>query len=293
MPSGELEFMYEAHFGLRGGPFGSTPDPRRYYAAGGHEAALATLGQALADGEALALLSGDAGLGKTLLCHCLLGRAGAARCAFVTNSHLADRAALFQGVQYELGLPYQGRTEQELRLALTDDLLTHAADHGPTLLVVDDAQHLSADLLEELRLLLNLEGPQGRALQVVLAGQPGLLATLEAPALASLRQRLAARARLEPLTAEEAADYLLHHLRAVSDSPAQLLTGEALEILAKGARGVPRLLSQSAHQALALACRAGAREVDAEAALEALAALGLEAVEEAEQGTPAWLPRSA
>ncbi len=215
-------------------------------------------------------------------------RYGDGRSAFVTNSHLPDRAALFQAILYDLALPYAGRGEQELRLALTDDLLSHCADKGPTLLVIDEAHHLAPDLLEELRLLSNLEGGEGRALQIVLAGQPAILETLARPELASLRQRLLERTSLSPLAPAEAADYLLHHLRAVRDRPEQILTEETLEVLARGTCGVPRLLNQAAHRALALAHTAGAEVVDAEAAVEALVLLGLDdAATEAGQGDAA------
>ena len=145
------------------------------------------------------------------------------------------------------------------------------------MLVVDKAQHLDADLLEELRLLANLEAPGGRALQVVLVAQPSLLETLARPELAALRQRLAVRVELGPLSLEEAADYLLHHLRSAGARPEDVFADEAVEMLARGCRGVPRLLNQAAHKALALAASADVETVDVEAALEALAALGLEA----------------
>src|SRR5262249_35287018 len=120
----------------------------------------------------------------------------------------------------------------------------------------------------------------GRALQVVLVALPAILDTLARPELASFRQRLAARACLTPLAPAEAADYLLHHLRAATDRPEHLLTEETLEVLARGTGGVPRRLNQASHRALALACSAGAVTVDAEAALEALAILGLDATAE-------------
>jgi type II secretory pathway predicted ATPase ExeA len=274
--------MYESHFGLRERPFRSVPDGSRYYPATGHEEALARLLEGLAGEEGLLLLTGDPGLGKTLLCHCLLQRAGDLRSAFVTNSHLPNRVALFQAILYELSLPHEGRSEQELRLALTDDLLTHCAEHGPTLLLVDEAQHLAPDLLEELRLLANLEGGQGRALQIILVAQRRLLDTLNRAELTSFRQRLAVRAALEPLPPAEAADYLLHCLRVAGGRPEQIFSGEGLEVLARGSGGVPRLLNQAAHRALVLAHGAGAEQVDAEAALEALVLLGL-AAEEGEE----------
>jgi type II secretory pathway predicted ATPase ExeA len=154
------------------------------------------------------------------------------------------------------------------------------------LLVCDEAQHLSADLLEELRLLGNLETRQGKAVLVLLASLPEIGQMLKRPELAVLSQRLAARATLGSLAVPEAADYLVHHLRLAGGRPEQIITDEALEILAQAARGVPRLLNQAAHQALALACTAGAEQVDAEAALEAIARLGLELEPPAEASLP-------
>jgi type II secretory pathway predicted ATPase ExeA len=268
--------MYETHFGLAQRPFRNTPDGAWYYPATGHEQALALLTRCVADDEGLALLTGAAGTGKTLLGHCLLERLGEdVVSAFLTNSHVPDRAGLLQAILYDLALPYAGLAEQELRLALTDFLLENYGTGRRTVLVVDEAQHLAADALEELRLLGNLEGRRGKALQVVLIAQPSILETLEKPGLSSFRQRLAATAVLEPLGVHEAADFVVHQLRLAGGRPEELVTEEALGILARGSGGVPRLLCRAAHQALRLAHAAGAATVDAEAALEALNLLGL------------------
>jgi general secretion pathway protein A len=228
------------------------------------------------------LLSGAPGTGKTLLCHGLLERLGPdVTSAFVTNGRAGSRVGLLQAVLFELSQPYEGRAEAELRLALNDFLLKNYAAGRKAVLIVDEAHLLDADQLEELRLLGNLEAPSGKAAQVVLSAQPALLDTLRRPELASLGQRLAVRAALEPMNVEEAADYLVHQLRVAGGDPHDVIVEEALELLARGTKGVPRLLNQAAHQALTLACAAGADVVDAEAALEALAALGLEVPEEA------------
>jgi type II secretory pathway predicted ATPase ExeA len=276
--------MYESHFGLRHRPFRSTPDGSCFYPASGHEDALAQLQRGLEDEEGLLLLSGEPGLGKTLLCQCLLERLGTnTRIASLTNGHIPDRVALLQSILYELGKAHSGSSEHLLRLALTDALLNHCGDGGTTLLLVDEAHHLGGDLLEELRLLANLESAQARAVQVILVAQPGIYQTLSFPALASLRQRLAVHPSLEPLGPAEAADYLLHHLRLATDRPERVIDPEALELLALGTRGVPRLLNQAAHRALMLACSASGKQVDAEAALEALWMLGLK-VEDSSDG---------
>ena len=281
--------MYETRFGFRKRPFPATADRRAYYPATSHERALALLTRALDDGDALALLTGAPGTGKTLLCHCLLERLGdGAVTALLTNSHFASRSALLQAILYDLSLPYEGASEQELRLRLTDFLLTTYRGGRHTVILVDEAQHLGPDLLEELRLLGNLEGESGRAVQIVLVGQASLLETLRLSELEAFSQRVPARARLEPLGVAEGIDYLLHHLRGAGGRPERIITEDSLELLAQQTGGVPRLLNQAAHQALALADAADAGLVDAEAALEALAQLGLDAGDE-----PAELPAAS
>jgi len=258
MAEGEVITMDATRFGLRRRPFPATPDPACYYPSDGHERALAQLLQSLADGEGVVLLTGAPGVGKTLLIHCLLERLGPdTATAFLTNGHFRGVGGLLQTILYDLSLPYEGRGEQEMRLTLTDHLLKHfAAEQKAVVLIVDEAQHLDADLLEELRMLANLEAPGGRAVQVVLVGQPSLMENLRRPELAALRQRIAARAELGAMSLEEAADYLLHHLRSAGVRPEDLFADEAVELLARGALGVPRLLNQAAHKALALAAQA-------------------------------------
>jgi general secretion pathway protein A len=270
-------------FGLERRPFRTTPDAASYYAATGHEQALARLHQAIDDDEGLALLTGEPGTGKTLLCHRLIELLGPdVATAFLTNSHCRDRAGLLQALLYDLSLPYLSRGEQELRLALTDYLLKNFGAGKRALFLIDEAQHLTPDLLEELRLLGNLEAKHGKAVQIILIAQPTLGKTLRLPELASFGQRLLVRCKLEALDVHEAADFLYHQLRLAGGRPEQILSGEAAELLARATRGVPRLLNQAAYQALALAQDAGCHYVDAEAAIEALALLGLD-VEEGDE----------
>src|SRR5262245_53448906 len=116
-PRGERS-MYEAYFGLRRRPFRSTPDSDAYYPATAHEQAAERLLRAVREDEGLALLTGPPGTGKTLVCHALLERLGPeVSSAFLTNSHVGDRRALLQSILFDLSLPYEGKTEQELRLA--------------------------------------------------------------------------------------------------------------------------------------------------------------------------------
>lgn len=268
--------MYEGHFGLRFRPFRPSPDSETYYPATSPERAIDRLQRGLADDEALLVLTGEPGLGKTLLCHCLLERLGDnVTTAFLTHGHVTGRAGLLQAILFDLSQPYEGRSEQELRLGLTEFLLKNFSSGKRAVFVVDEAHHLTSECLEELRLLANLESRRGKAVQIVLVGQSTLLDTLRRPELVALAQRTAVRARLETLPLDEAADYLVHQIRSAGGRPDSIFTDEALEVLARGAAGVPRFLNQAAHSALLMAYSAGATLVDAEAAVEALSTLGL------------------
>jgi len=268
--------MYIAHFGLSQRPFSPTADTANYYPATTHELALARLRQALALEEGLAVLTAESGMGKTLIAHRLLDQLDADRLAlFVTNTHFGSPAGLFQTLLFDLGQPYEGRSEHELRLLVTEQLLQSYQEGRPALLVIDEAHHLSPVLLEELRMLGNLETREGKVLQTVLAGLPLLAESLARPINAAVKQRLRVQVELQPLDQHESADYIAHLARAVSKQPAKLFTDEAIELLARSCRGVPRLLNQAADLSLQLAASAEMQCVDAEPVLEALEQLGL------------------
>ncbi len=273
--------MYVAHFGLRHRPFRPTPDPGSYYPATGHESALQHVQQALSDGEGLILLTGEPGSGKSLLAALLVERlADQAACIYLTNGHLAGPADLFQAILYDLGEPYDGKSEQELRLSVTDGVLKRFAEGKRTILLLDEAHHLPPGVLEEVRQLGNLETRDGKAVQAILFALPEIEATLSRPELRAFRQRLTVKVVLERLPTEEAADYLVHHLRIAGARPEALVSDEAVELIAKASSGLPRVINQATHLALALTCQAGEGRMDAEGALEALTRLGLEAAEE-------------
>jgi type II secretory pathway predicted ATPase ExeA len=263
-----------SQFGLKFRPFGTGPDPAGYFPAPDHEDTLAALTQALGDLEPYVVLTGEPGLGKTLLAHLAVKQLGDdVAVAFVTNCHFERRADLLQAILHDFGQPYAGRPEQELRLALTDFVLQYHIDGRRTLVVLDEAQTLTADMLEEVRLLGNLETPAGRAVQVLLVGQPELLEALARPESAVLSQRLCTRLAAMPFGLRDSAEYIAFQVSRAGGDPASIMTDEAMEVLARGCRGVPRLLNQAAAATLKLAARAEQDTADAETATEALAGL--------------------
>lgn len=282
-----------AHFGLRSRPFRSSPDTQFYYSATAHEAALADLSHGFEREEPFLLLTGATGMGKTLLLHRFLEMIPeTVQSVYLSNPRCGSRSELLQAILFELNLPYEGRSEQELRLSLTDALLREFQNGGRTLIVVDEAHHLSHDLLEELRLLTNLDGKQGKAVQVLLSAQPELLKQLNAPTMHSLRQRIATRPHLEPLGPEECHDYLRHQVRIAGGRPEKIFSEEGLQILTDVSRGIPRLLNQLATMSLQLASAMKVRQIDAEFGMEAASRLGLEIPEGEASEVPVGLVES-
>lgn len=280
--------MYEKYFGFHRRPFTLTADAPSCYPATAHEDAYRQLLQAIRRGEGFLVISAPAGMGKTFLARRLLNQLdGEMGLIWLNNTHFADISGMYQAMLYDCGLPYHGQSEQELRLRLTDHVLKSYQEGQRTLLVIDEAHHLRQGQMEELRLLGNLETRQGLVMQVLLIGQPLLLETLKRPKLASLAQRIGVAVRMEPLDVHEAVDYLVHHMRAAGGKPERVVLDEALEVLARGTGGVPRLLNQAAHLALQFAHEAGQIPLDAEAAIEALHELGLPTPPEEE---PALVP---
>jgi type II secretory pathway predicted ATPase ExeA len=200
------------------------------------------------------------------------------------NAHAERPADLLQAILFDLGKPYQGLCEQELRLAVTGHLLDAAAGGFPTVLVIDEAQHLSLAALEELRMLGNLETRQGAVAFAVLVAQPVLRDALHRTSYALCADRVAIRCAIEALTPEESASYLRHQVCAAGGDPAKVLADDAITLLTSACAGVPRVLNRAAGLAFELGAEAGAEVMVVEAALESLGRLGIAPPDE-DEGT--------
>lgn len=246
--------MYEKFFGFHSRPFASTADATTYCPLPSHEDALALLECCVRDGEGMGVMLGPAGSGKTLLCRVLLDSIHSSHAAiWIASIHRGSVRSLLQAILFDLSIGYEGLDEQEMRLRLTQFLMERYGRRQHTLLVVDEAQNLSAEQIEELRLLTNLEGRQDRAAQVLLVGQAPLGERMDRPEMLAARERIAAVARLRPFNLEETIEYVRARVAragAVADS---IFTADALTEVHLRAGGIARRINQLCHRALLLA----------------------------------------
>ncbi len=243
--------MYTQYFRLEGRPFSIAPDPRFLYLSERHREALAHLLYGLEQGGGFVQLTGEVGTGKTTLCRAFLEQLPShVDVAFIVNPRLDERE-LLASICDELGVEHPGETAglRQLVDSLNRHLLDSHAQGRRTVLVVDEAQNLSTAVLEQIRLLTNLETPREKLLQIVLIGQPELKALLERQDLRQLAQRITARYHLEPLDRDETRAYIRHRLR-VCGTAEPLFTQGAMDEAWRLTGGIPRLINVLCDRAL-------------------------------------------
>ena len=246
--------MYASFFGLKQSPFSIAPDPRYLYMSERHREALAHLLYGVQGGGGFVLLSGEIGAGKTTVCRCFLEQVPlGCQVAYIFNPQLTV-IELLQTVCDEFGIvvvPGTGSaTVKTFVDALNAHLLAAHAQGRHCVLIIDEAQHLSAEVLEQLRLLTNLETSERKLLQIMLIGQPELRSLLAAPGLEQLAQRVIARYHLGPLSAAETAAYVAHRLAVAGLSGAMPFDPAALRRIHRLTGGVPRRISLLCDRAL-------------------------------------------
>jgi general secretion pathway protein A len=270
--------MYTAFYGLREKPFSLTPDPRYLFLSTSHREALAHVLYGLEQGEGFIAITGEVGTGKTTLCRTLLQRLrGDTEIAFVFNPTLTGKQ-LLSAICNDFGLATAGRTRAQLNDQLNQFLLETNRRGRRALLIVDEAQDLAAETLEELRLLSNLETTTSKLIQILLFGQPELDEKLDSRQLRQLRQRISVRSHLHPMSARETREYVRHRLAVAASEPRELFRGAALREVQRRSRGIPRLVNLLCERALLAGYAEGAARVEARhvtrAALEILARRG-------------------
>jgi general secretion pathway protein A len=261
--------MYARHFGLRAEPFGLTPDPAFLYLSPGHREALAAVQCGLVDRRGFVTLVGEVGTGKTTLLYSLLGRLGPEiNVAFI--GYTAQRfEELLSAALKDLGSRSRATSKRGLLSAFNTHLQRQSGEGRTVAIVIDEAQNLSDEAFEELRLLSNFETYTQKLVQIVLVGQPELQDRLRQPHLRQLRERVSVRAIINPLSPAEMERYIGHRLERVGGSLA-LFSTAALRMIVRRAQGIPRRANILCHSALLFAYGSDARIVTPEIARKAI-----------------------
>jgi general secretion pathway protein A len=235
--------MYEAFYGFREKPFSLLPDPDFLYLSKKHRMALTMLEYGLLNQAGFSVITGEVGTGKTTLIRKLLRHMDhALTVGLISNSQCGSFEELLRWILFSFEVEYRGKEKVELYQTLVEFLVKTYGERRRAVLIIDEAQHLTPELLEELRMLSNLNADKHQVLQLILVGQPGLRDLLREPSLDQFAQRVAVDYHLAALDVEETTQYIRHRLGVVGGDPA-LFSDGGCERIWRFSRGVPRLIN--------------------------------------------------
>ena len=253
--------MYETFYSFREKPFSLLPDPAFLFLARQHSTALAVLEYGLVNQAGFTVVTGEIGCGKTTLIRHVLNSLG----QDITVGLLSNtqRGELLQWVLMAFGLDYRGKEKVALYETFLEFIIDEYAKNRRTVLIIDEAQNLGVDALEELRMLSNVNADKDQVLQLILVGQPELRATLSRPGLIQFAQRVAVDYFLVPLESEQIGSYIRHRLEIAGGDPA-LFKPEACQLVYHHSGGIPRLINLLCDTALVYGYAAGKQKIDVE-----------------------------
>ncbi len=235
--------MYASFFGFKCKPFQLTPDPEFLFMSRVHRRALTYLNYGVKDNYGFILLTGEIGTGKTTVIRALLKQIPQdIKVARVTNTKVSSEQ-LISMINEDFGIDTKDKGKTRMLSDLTDFLIKQYAEGGRSVLIIDEAQNLTADLLEEVRLLSNLETDKTSLLQIILIGQPELNVTLSRPELEQLRQRIAINAYISHLNRGELENYIMHRLKVAGNADGIGFEEGAMDAIYEFSKGVPRLIN--------------------------------------------------
>jgi len=255
--------MYLSFYNLTEFPFNITPDPRFLYFTAHHREAYDHLMYGIKGRKGFIELTGEVGSGKTTLCRAVLAELGKEmETALILNPSLTE-TQLLKAMLNDFGIEVRGRDRLDYIERLNEFLLRKNREGANVALLIDEAQDLSPQVMEQVRLLSNLETDQHKLIQIVLCGQPELQKRLERPELRQLRQRITVRYRIPPLTLEETALYIRHRLAVAGSDGSVVFEPDAVREVHRYARGTPRLINAVCDNALLAGYVDGTRTIDA------------------------------
>jgi general secretion pathway protein A len=268
---------YEPFFGFSEPPFSLAPNPRFLFESASYASALGQIAYAVERREPLIVVMGEIGTGKTLLCRTVIQRLGRKTFVSVINDPQLERDDLLKLILQDFGVISRDRsrltatTRHDLVHALQEYLASLAPLQAHAVVIIDEAQHLHPDVLEQIRLISNINDELGPLLQIILVGQPDLEAVLQRPELQQFRQRISRRVRLAPLAGEELDQYIAHRLAVAAgdrlQSPAGatgvIFTPDAMQAVSELSRGIPRVVNILCDRALEAAYAQWLRTIDA------------------------------
>ncbi len=263
--------MYHQFYGFNEPPFTITPNSRFFFSSSKHMEALSTLVYAITERKGFVVITGEIGSGKTTVCRTLVNQLdGRTQVAMVTNTLLTGRD-LISTILEDLEVEFTAGSKARLLSQLNAYLIQQLKDNNNVVLIIDEAQNLTPSVLEEVRLLSNLETENEKLIQIIFLGQPELKKKLALPKLEQLRQRVAVYYHLYPLTKHETKAYVLHRLKIASGSDRQYFTEEALELVYQFSKGIPRLVNQICDSAFLTGYIAESKIIDERIVREAIA----------------------
>lgn len=255
--------FYQDYFGFEAMPFNNTLDTHFFFPSDKHQEALSRLIYAISERKGFVMISGAIGSGKSTLCRVLLGQLPReVKTAVITQTQLTSEQ-LVHAIAEDFGIATNGLSRYDTLLKLNDWLIAQLAAGATPVLIIDEAQNLSVEVLEEVRMITNLETEQEKLLQLILLGQPELRQKVRLPELRQLRQRISVQYHLEPLSRQETKDYIAHRLKIANPSRTLHFKKGAMAEAYLYSGGVPRLINTLCDQALLAAFTAETRDVTA------------------------------
>ncbi len=262
--------MYEKYYGFNDKPFNLTPDSKFFYASAKHEEALNCLLLAISERNGFVVITGEIGSGKTTVCRTLINKLDpTTKVALVLNTHLGKKE-LLTTILEDLGIEYRSTSKTHLLSALNKYLIKQASNDVNVVLIIDEAQNLTPSVIEEIRMLSNLETEKEKLIQIILMGQPELKKKLVMPKLEQFRQRVVFHYHLDPLTAAETRNYIKHRLKKAGNEEADIFKDDAIDEIYKYSKGVPRLINLMCHNALISGLVHEAHKINKDIVLEAI-----------------------